>query len=454
MCVPVTLFLLFLSNFSATAQCLPAAPPDVTCMAGTTVSNGNNINNGDVDVHCASSGTVSNVNLNGGTLQVCGDLTLTNFNYNGGTIRISQYGHLTINGNLTMNNNCTIVNYGRLNVNGNMNFQNNNNTVYNARLDASIVVTGGISFPSNSNQNSYLVNKGFITSNTFSIADGATVICLESGSYIGVSVLTMNITGINNPVTFGSVSGSAMIRYSGSASFNGSGRSLTLSSAVTVCRGGGASASTGSGNIGGATATSGCTASLQPTQTGSVTTCYTLPVKWLSFNGSFDENDVVLRWSTATEENNDYFSVEMSTDGIDYKTIGRVDGAGTSVEEHHYEFRWNTKTEGDYYFRIRQVDFNGQYDFSRVIAVTVSAPQNRIVMAPNPFASSLRIYTPVGNYRVFLYDEAGRMVMTYTLSQGDNQLETAALANGLYTAMIVSGSGELLRHELLSKVTE
>src|SRR5882757_7903166 len=79
------LFLLF--NKVAFAQCSPAPPADVTCMTGTALTSGANINSG-IYTYCSSGGNLNNVNLSGGTLQICGQVSLSNFTFNSGTIQI------------------------------------------------------------------------------------------------------------------------------------------------------------------------------------------------------------------------------------------------------------------------------------------------------------------------------------------------------------------------------
>jgi hypothetical protein len=420
-------------------------------MTGTTVSTGNNINSGGTFVHCGASGNLNNINVNGGTLQVCGDVNISNLNFNSGVIHISQYGHLTVNGNLSLNNNCQIINYGRLDINGNLSFQNNNNYLYNARTDASVMVTGSISFPTNLAQNSYVVNKGYINAGTFTITDGLSVCCFESGSYLAVSVFSMSVSGLNNPVTFGSASGSATIRYTTSASLGGASKSLTASSSIIFCRATGAGAASGSGNTGSATLATGCAALVQPVQTGVVVTCYTLPVEWLSFGGSSSGRQIALDWATATEESNDYFSIEMSRNGAEYISLARIAGAGNSTQRRDYSYSWTAPDEGDYYFRIRQVDFNGQSDYSRMIVVTVQADEDRFGVFPNPFSEILTVVAPAENYTLVIWDGAGRAVQTVTLREGETQIGTSQLEDGLYSAVIFSASGEIKKRTLLSK---
>ncbi|HTL82995.1 MAG TPA: hypothetical protein VL651_14880 [Bacteroidia bacterium] len=94
-----------------------------------------------------------------------------------------------------------------------------------------------------------------------------------------------------------------------------------------------------------------------------------LPIEMLSFDGVCDDHRIRLNWSTATEINNDFFTVERSTDGEIFSAVGVLDGAGNSGSVLKYSFLDNDPAEGTNYYRIVQTDFNGQFTTSEIIAV-------------------------------------------------------------------------------------
>ena len=94
-----------------------------------------------------------------------------------------------------------------------------------------------------------------------------------------------------------------------------------------------------------------------------------LPVEWLSFEGELAEGEVLLHWSTATETNNAYFEIERSTDGMEFSPIGRVEGALESTTTREYQFRDRNPLPGLNYYRLRQVDLDGQAGFSKILSV-------------------------------------------------------------------------------------
>lgn len=84
-----------------------------------------------------------------------------------------------------------------------------------------------------------------------------------------------------------------------------------------------------------------------------------LPIEILSFSTNCDNRKVIVKWSTATEDNNDYFTVERSPDALNYQPIGLVDGAGNSSSVQYYSFTDTDPLSGTSYYRLKQTDFNG-----------------------------------------------------------------------------------------------
>lgn len=94
-----------------------------------------------------------------------------------------------------------------------------------------------------------------------------------------------------------------------------------------------------------------------------------LPVELIAFNASCAKNHAELKWSTASEENNDYFSVEKSLNNKDFKSIGVVNGAGTSSQIHHYNFTDENELGSQTFYRLKQTDYNSNFKYSDIISV-------------------------------------------------------------------------------------
>ena len=93
-----------------------------------------------------------------------------------------------------------------------------------------------------------------------------------------------------------------------------------------------------------------------------------LPIELTSFKATATNNGFVFNWVTASEENNDYFTLEYSIDGVNFNAIDYVHGAGTTSETSEYEYRWDEAPDFEMlYFRLKQTDYNGEYSYSDVL---------------------------------------------------------------------------------------
>jgi hypothetical protein len=113
-----------------------------------------------------------------------------------------------------------------------------------------------------------------------------------------------------------------------------------------------------------------------------------LPVELVSFIGKEKEGKIILNWETASEQNNDYFLVEHSVDGITFKEIARVTGGGTINITQYYSYTHRLPSYPDNYYRLKQVDFDGAFEYSDAILIRLNkelVPDGiDFVMYPNP----------------------------------------------------------------------
>jgi hypothetical protein len=148
---------------------------------------------------------------------------------------------------------------------------------------------------------------------------------------------------------------------------------------------------------------------------GGLTNSLPLPVEWLSFDVEKINNDAIIKWSTASEINCDYFQIEVAKDdALDFYTIGKVNGAGFSSSINSYEFidpemnKINTR-----YYRIRQIDLDNKEDITPIKYLNFSSNQT-IHISPNPFNDELNIYYSDSRetlYRYELTNIQGQLVM-------------------------------------------
>ncbi len=94
-----------------------------------------------------------------------------------------------------------------------------------------------------------------------------------------------------------------------------------------------------------------------------------LPIELGSIDAVHTGRDVHVEWTTITEKNNDYFSVQRTLDGLEYSEVGIVLGAGTSTEPIDYYFIDDSPYAGKSYYRIKQVDYDGEFSYSELVSV-------------------------------------------------------------------------------------
>ena len=165
------------------------------------------------------------------------------------------------------------------------------------------------------------------------------------------------------------------------------------------------------------------------------TTTNPLPVELASFSVSVVGHDVILNWSTSTEKNNKGFEIEKSTDNTSFSVVGFISGSGTTTERQSYSYNDRNSANGDYYYRLKQIDFDGSFSYSNVINISVETPVTYSLLQnyPNPFNPTtsiqyqlpeagfvtLKVYDILGNEVITLVNElkyAGSFTVTVNLS--------------------------------------
>ncbi|BDQ02785.1 YCF48-related protein [Ignavibacterium sp.] len=147
-----------------------------------------------------------------------------------------------------------------------------------------------------------------------------------------------------------------------------------------------------------------------------------IPVELISFGALVNNSDVRLSWSTSTELNNRGFEIERGQkpkvkSQIDWESIGFINGKGTTTETQNYSFADKNLLPGKYYYRLKQIDFDGKFSFSGMIEVNVDLPTEFALEQnyPNPFNPTTKIswQSPVGSWQTLkVFDILGNEVAT------------------------------------------
>jgi Tfp pilus assembly protein FimT len=190
----------------------------------------------------------------------------------------------------------------------------------------------------------------------------------------------------------------------------------------------------------------GTTGACTATMTGSVTISGTLPITWLYFTGQAMDNSNVLSWQTVSETNNNGFEIQRSTDVVRFQTIGFVAGKGTTTERQAYQFEDLSPLDqlGEVaYYRLKQVDFDARFEYSRIIAI-VRKEQKQVSVFPNP---SNGIFTITGienlNDETFtLINSVGQTLKLRVSATG--QMDLSAYPSGVY-CLRMEGSGQVIK---------
>lgn len=165
-----------------------------------------------------------------------------------------------------------------------------------------------------------------------------------------------------------------------------------------------------------------------------------LPVELTHFSAKAQPDQTsMLTWETATELNNSHFEVEHSLDGVTYERIGKVRGAGTTDVIQHYDFLHRSPEAGTNYYRLKQVDFDGAFEYSPVEAVNFGGERTgraAISAYPNPGVNYVMIRQSGGKlekpWNVEVFDIQGRLIESFIMRDDTYRLDTSEWPTGVY----------------------
>jgi len=160
-----------------------------------------------------------------------------------------------------------------------------------------------------------------------------------------------------------------------------------------------------------------------------------LPIELMDFTANLkNDRTVSLSWQTASEKNNDYFTIERSMDGKNWVAIQEIDGAGNSTNLLNYHTTDILSGKGIFYYRLKQTDFDGAYTYSDIRAVVVDQSVSEMSVFPNPTNGSFTLLHSGEKVAPALYTAMGTQASAINVipTEGGFIYDISTLANGVY----------------------
>jgi len=160
-----------------------------------------------------------------------------------------------------------------------------------------------------------------------------------------------------------------------------------------------------------------------------------LPIELLSFTAKQEGENIRLDWLTASETNNDFFSIPRSKDGLTFVDIIKISAKGNCKTEQHYSAIDNNPFIGISYYKLKQTDIDGELSYSKVVSVDIEDLFDFSIY-PNPFSKeiTIRIQDKSNNslYNLKLFKSSGEEIFCINLDNQFTNLDTSLFPSGLY----------------------
>ncbi|MDZ7881200.1 MAG: agmatine deiminase family protein [Saprospiraceae bacterium] len=163
-----------------------------------------------------------------------------------------------------------------------------------------------------------------------------------------------------------------------------------------------------------------------------------LPIHLADFDG-YPANGVnVLKWTTASEENNSHFEIERSQNGTKFEFISKVTGAGTTQEKQLYTYSdTDLLKDKTHYYRLKQVDFDGKETYSKVVAISDNKGLTQLKIYPNPTDEDIEITGIPDDTFIEIYNELGQLVKAIHARNEQVSVSLDDFKAGLYFVKLI-----------------
>ncbi len=161
-----------------------------------------------------------------------------------------------------------------------------------------------------------------------------------------------------------------------------------------------------------------------------------VPVSWLFFKAQIMNNETQLSWATALENNTGSFEIEHSIDGQNFSKVGVLPAAGYSSSLKNYRFLHTQPSPGFNYYRLKQIDRDGNFNYSAIATVLKKETLNKTIIAPNPVGDMLHIIEPAQTilYMAQVYNTAGELLWSTGFNSNSQvrSIPVSKLTAGVY----------------------
>ncbi len=166
--------------------------------------------------------------------------------------------------------------------------------------------------------------------------------------------------------------------------------------------------------------------------------CEKLPVELISLEGSAEAEGNLIKWTTASEIENDYFTLSSSLNGVDFVEIATISGNGTTANVNNYAHLDRNAESGITYYQLKQTDFDGSNEVIGVVAIERGEAVSAVSIFPNPVVDVINITGTVEAITLNVYDLNGKLV--YTIADTREQINLSSLSSGTYVIEILGDS--------------
>ena len=176
-----------------------------------------------------------------------------------------------------------------------------------------------------------------------------------------------------------------------------------------------------------------------------------LPVTLVSFTAFLNGGKVDLKWETATETQNDYFTILRSKEGMQWESLEKIPGKGNSGSTSYYETFDKNPLNGKSFYKLENTDFDGHVYFSPVVMVNDGSVADQVSIYPNPASANVNIsFSGTQIYTIKIFNSAGQLMKVVTNNVLSKTLNVSDMPSGVYFIQIMVG-GSIQTKEVVVK---